>query len=107
MFLESSRQILHDPRLQGLLSVHVLGSFIFGLPTDRQDTFAATAALAKVADLTFAQFVMMPPFPGTVDFHEMRRIPCGICRSKIVREFVSDSVMFRRRSAESEADPPA
>jgi radical SAM superfamily enzyme YgiQ (UPF0313 family) len=48
--------------------VHVLGSFIFGLPTDRQDTFAATAALAKEADLTFAQFVMMTPFPGTVDF---------------------------------------
>jgi hypothetical protein len=46
----------------------VLGSFIFGLATDRQDTFAATAALAKEADLTFAQFVMMTPFPGTVDF---------------------------------------
>ncbi len=48
--------------------VHVLGSFIFGLPTDRQDTFAATSALAKQAKLTFAQFVMMTPFPGTVDF---------------------------------------
>ena len=48
--------------------VHVLGSFIFGLPTDRADTFDATAALAKRADLTFAQFVMMTPFPGTVDF---------------------------------------
>lgn len=48
--------------------VHVLGSFIFGLSTDRQDTFAATAALAKEAELTFAQFVMMTPFPGTVDF---------------------------------------
>jgi hypothetical protein len=48
--------------------VHVLGSFIFGLPTDRADTFAATNALAKQAGLTFAQFVMMTPFPGTVDF---------------------------------------
>jgi radical SAM superfamily enzyme YgiQ (UPF0313 family) len=48
--------------------VHVLGSFIFGLPSDRQDTFAATAALARQAGLTFAQFVMMTPFPGTVDF---------------------------------------
>ncbi len=48
--------------------VHVLGSFIFGLPSDRPDTFAATAALAKQANLTFAQFVMMTPFPGTVDF---------------------------------------
>jgi radical SAM superfamily enzyme YgiQ (UPF0313 family) len=48
--------------------VHVLGSFIFGLSTDRQDTFEATASLAKRAELTFAQFVMMTPFPGTVDF---------------------------------------
>ena len=48
--------------------VHVLGSFIFGLPSDREDTFAATADLAKQAGLTFAQFVMMTPFPGTVDF---------------------------------------
>ena len=48
--------------------VHVLGSFIFGLPSDRKETFAATVALAKEADLTFAQFVMMTPFPGTVDF---------------------------------------
>ena len=48
--------------------VHVLGSFIFGLSSDRPDTFAATSALAKQANLTFAQFVMMTPFPGTVDF---------------------------------------
>ena len=48
--------------------VHVLGSFIFGLPSDREDTFAATVALAKKAGLTFAQFVMLTPFPGTVDF---------------------------------------
>lgn len=48
--------------------VHVLGSFIFGLPTDREDTFAATAELAKRAGITFAQFVMLTPFPGTVDF---------------------------------------
>src|SRR5258707_13080789 len=39
--------------------VHVLGSFIFGLPTDKVATFDATAALAKAANLTFAQFVMM------------------------------------------------
>jgi len=48
--------------------VHVLGSFIFGLSTDREDTFRATAELAKKADVTFAQFVTMTPFPGTVDF---------------------------------------
>ena len=48
--------------------VHVLGSFIFGLPTDRAATFDATVAMAKRASITFAQFVMMTPFPGTVDF---------------------------------------
>ena len=48
--------------------VHVLGSFIFGLPSDTPATFDATAALAQRANLTFAQFVMLTPFPGTLDF---------------------------------------
>ena len=48
--------------------VHVLGSFIFGLPTDKPETFDATVNLALQSDITFAQFVMMTPFPGTVDF---------------------------------------
>ena len=48
--------------------VHVLGSFIFGLPTDTPATFDATVKMALKADITFAQFVMMTPFPGTVDF---------------------------------------
>jgi len=48
--------------------VHVLGSFIFGLPTDKPSTFAATVEVAIKAEVTFAQFVMMTPFPGTVDF---------------------------------------
>ncbi len=49
-------------------NVHVLGSFIFGLPSDRPETFAATVEAAQRANLTFAQFVMLTPFPGTVDF---------------------------------------
>lgn len=53
--------------------VHVLGSFIFGLSSDRADTFTATAELAKKADITFAQFVMMTPFPGTVDFQRWEK----------------------------------
>lgn len=53
--------------------VHVLGSFIFGLSSDRAGTFEATAALAKQAELTFAQFVMMTPFPGTVDFQHWEK----------------------------------
>jgi radical SAM superfamily enzyme YgiQ (UPF0313 family) len=48
--------------------VHVLGSFIFGLPTDTPDTFAATADLAQRAGVSFAQFVMLQPLPGTIDF---------------------------------------
>src|SRR5229473_5859620 len=48
--------------------IHVLGSFIFGLPSDRRDTFDATVSLAEKADLTFAQFVLLTPFPGTIDF---------------------------------------
>jgi len=48
--------------------VHVLGSFIFGLPSDRPATFDTTASLAHRANLTFAQFVMLTPFPGTLDF---------------------------------------
>jgi len=48
--------------------VHVLGSFIFGLPSDRPATFEATAEVADRAGLTFAQFVMLTPYPGTVDF---------------------------------------
>jgi hypothetical protein len=48
--------------------VHVLGSFIFGLPTDKPETFAATADLAQRAGISFAQFVMLQPLPGTVDF---------------------------------------
>jgi len=48
--------------------VHVLGSFIFGLPSDRPETFATTVDVAQRAGVTFAQFVMLTPFPGTVDF---------------------------------------
>ena len=48
--------------------VHVLGSFIFGLPSDRPSTFEATADIAERAGVTLAQFVMLTPYPGTIDF---------------------------------------
>jgi radical SAM superfamily enzyme YgiQ (UPF0313 family) len=59
-------------RLRGFREhdIHVLGSFIFGLPSDDRDTFDATVALAARANLTFAQFVLLTPFPGTVDFEK-------------------------------------
>ena len=51
----------------------MLGSFIFGLPTDTPETFAATADLAQRAGVSFAQFVMLQPLPGTVDFAKWER----------------------------------
>jgi radical SAM superfamily enzyme YgiQ (UPF0313 family) len=53
--------------------VHVLGSFIFGLPTDRADTFQATQELALRSGIAFAQFVMLTPFCGTVDFERWEK----------------------------------
>ncbi|HWY54922.1 MAG TPA: radical SAM protein [Terriglobales bacterium] len=53
--------------------VQVLGSFIFGLPSDRPETFETTLSVAQRADLAFAQFVMLMPFPGTVDFERWER----------------------------------
>jgi radical SAM superfamily enzyme YgiQ (UPF0313 family) len=55
--------------------VYVLGSFIFGLPSDRPETFQATAALAQEAGLMFAQFVTLTPHPGTVDFERWEKTP--------------------------------
>jgi len=57
--------------------IHVLGSFIFGLPSDRPETFEATAALAQSAEITFAQFITLTPFPGTVDFGRWEKMMTG------------------------------
>lgn len=73
----SGESLVQRLRLFKAHGVHVLGSFIFGLSTDREDTFEATAALAKRAELTFAQFVMMTPFPGTVDFDRWEKSTNG------------------------------
>jgi radical SAM superfamily enzyme YgiQ (UPF0313 family) len=48
--------------------VHVLGSFIFGLPSDRPETFNTCLSVAERSAVTFAQFVMLQPLPGTLDF---------------------------------------
>jgi tRNA A37 methylthiotransferase MiaB len=48
--------------------VHVLGSFIFGLPSDRLATFDACLSVAERSEVAFAQFVMLQPLPGTLDF---------------------------------------
>jgi radical SAM superfamily enzyme YgiQ (UPF0313 family) len=48
--------------------VHVLGSFIFGLASDTLETFDACLSVAERSGVTFAQFVMLQPLPGTLDF---------------------------------------
>ncbi len=67
-FNESGDQLIDRLRKFREHGVYILGSFIFGLPTDREDTFDATVELAQQADTMFAQFVMLTPHPGTVDF---------------------------------------
>jgi radical SAM superfamily enzyme YgiQ (UPF0313 family) len=58
-------------------NVHVLGSFIFGLPSDGPETFEATVAVAQNAEIAFAQFVVLTPFPGTVDFAKWEKMMQG------------------------------
>ncbi len=64
--------------------VYILGSFIFGLPSDRPETFDATALAAVQAEMAFAQFVTLTPYPGTVDFirweKQMEAAPVHGCR---------------------------
>jgi hypothetical protein len=69
-FNAAGKELVEQLRTIRRHGVHVLGSFIFGLPTDRAESFDATAALAEEAELTFAQFVMLTPFPGTLDFQD-------------------------------------
>src|SRR5205807_8508037 len=74
-FNEAGEELVDRLRAFRRHGVHVLGSFIFGLPSDRQDTFDATVALAQRADITFAQFVLLTPFPGTIDFEKWASEP--------------------------------
>jgi radical SAM superfamily enzyme YgiQ (UPF0313 family) len=67
-FNEVGERLVDRLRAFRLHDVHVLGSFIFGLPSDRPETFEATADIAERSGVTFAQFVMLTPFPGTLDF---------------------------------------
>ena len=72
-FNESGEALVDRLQAFRRADVHVLGSFIFGLPTDTAETFAATADLAQRAGVSFAQFVMLQPLPGTVDFATWER----------------------------------
>jgi radical SAM superfamily enzyme YgiQ (UPF0313 family) len=72
-FNQSGEALVTRLQAFGQHGVHILGSFIFGLPTDRADTFQATADLAQRAGVSFAQFVMLQRFPGTVDFQKWEK----------------------------------
>ena len=63
-FNESGEALVERLRKFREHGVHVLGSFIFGLPSDRASTFEATADVAERAGVTFAQFVMLTPYLG-------------------------------------------
>ena len=67
-FNETGESLVERLRAFRRHGIHVLGSFIFGLPSDRAETFPMSLAVAERAEVTFAQFVMLTPFPGTLDF---------------------------------------
>lgn len=58
--------------------VSVFGSFMFGLPTDKPETFAATAKLAQEGRISFAQFSLWTPLPGSVDFDRWAKTQQGV-----------------------------
>jgi Radical SAM superfamily len=72
--------------------VYILGSFIFGLPSDRPETFDATALAAVQAEMAFAQFVTLTPYPGTVDFirweKQMEAAPVSVAGIPITRRWL-------------------
>jgi radical SAM superfamily enzyme YgiQ (UPF0313 family) len=72
-FNASGEELVQRLRKFRAHGVHVLGSFIFGLPSDRPETFDACLSVAERSDLTFAQFVMLTPFPGTLDFADWEK----------------------------------
>jgi radical SAM superfamily enzyme YgiQ (UPF0313 family) len=67
-FNESGEALVERLQVFRRHGVHVLGSFIFGLPSDRPETFDTCLSVAERSDITFAQFVMLQPLPGTLDF---------------------------------------
>jgi radical SAM superfamily enzyme YgiQ (UPF0313 family) len=91
-FNEAGEELVDRLRSFKHHGVHVLGSFIFGLPSDRESTFDATVNVAQRAGVTFAQFVMLTPFPGTTDFatweKEMAKNPTHVAGTPITRHWL-------------------
>ena len=91
-FNESGEDLVERLRTFRRHGVYVLGSFIFGLPSDRPETFDATASAAARAEVAFAQFVTLTPYPGTVDFmrweKNMEASPIKIAGIPITRRWL-------------------
>jgi radical SAM superfamily enzyme YgiQ (UPF0313 family) len=52
---------------------YILGSFIFGIESDTNETIDETIRFSRDCGIALAQFIPMTPLPGTVDFHQMRK----------------------------------
>jgi len=65
------RPKLQTIRQQGL--PYILGSFIFGIESDTEESTRETIEFARDCGIALAQFIPMTPLPGTVDFHQLRR----------------------------------
>ena len=63
-FNQSGQQLVGQLQEFRHHDVQVLGSFIFGLPSDRPQTFDACVSVAEQSGVSFAQFVMLQPLPG-------------------------------------------
>ncbi len=91
-FNAAGEELVNRLRVFPQHGVKVLGSFIFGLPSDRPETFETTLSVAQRADLAFAQFVMLMPFPGTVDFEHwektMQHYPTRIAGIPLTRHWL-------------------
>ncbi len=53
--------------------IYVLASIICGIETDTPETLATMRGFAKESGALLVQFTLYQPYPGTVDFEEMRR----------------------------------
>ena len=52
---------------------YIMGSFIFGIETDTEESVNYTMDFARDCGIALAQYIPLTPLPGTVDFHMMRK----------------------------------
>lgn len=52
---------------------YIMGSFIFGIESDTQESMDQTIDFARDCGVALVQFIPLTPLPGTVDFQMMRK----------------------------------